>query len=210
MCLPGGGKSVPQDNSAEIVRQQEEERQKKIAEGRAAIDTAFTPYNDGNGYYRNIRNSYESFYNPQLDDQYNDAQEKTTYGLGRQGILQSDIAGEKFGKLKERYDTTKQSVASQALAAANAARAQVAQAKQNLYALNESSADPSLARQSASSAIAGLNTSPSFTPLGDIFAGLIAQGTNAAILDANNKASKINGYDFSSGLTGKGSGIIVR
>lgn len=176
MCIP----KPPKDNSAEIARQQEEARQAKVTEGQKSIDDTFGQFNDD--YYGNINKGYSDYYNPQLDQKYKDAVEKLTYQLGRQGILQSTAADKRFGEAKEQYDLTRTDVANRALSAEQEVKSNVENQKNSLISLNTSAADPSLISSRASASAAGLNSAPVYSPIGDIFAGLINQGANQVAL----------------------------
>lgn len=177
MCL---SPKTPKDNSAAIARQQEEERQGKIKQGQTAIDDTFKSFDDN--YYGGISKNYSDYYNPQIDDQYKEALDKLTFQLGRQGILQSTAANDKFGKAKETYDTARTDVANRALNASQEAKSNVENQRNSLISLNTSSADPSLISSRASAAAAGLNTTPVYSPIGNVFAGLIDQGANQVAL----------------------------
>lgn len=176
---------APKDNSAEIARQQEEARQAKITQGKSSIDQAFSQFDDP--FYQNISKSYTDYYEPQVQDQYKQALDKLTYNLGRQGVLQSTTANDQFSKLEDKLKQTETDIGSKATDTASQQKANVQAQLNDLYSLNTSSADPSLVSSRAAAASTGLRTVPSFSPIGDIFAGLINQG-------ANGVAAQQNGY----------------
>lgn len=175
---------VPKDNSAEIAAQQEATREANIKAGQGNIDQAFTQYNDP--YYAGITQNYEDYYDPQINQQYGDAVNKLTYQLGQQGILQSSEGNRQLGLLQQSNDTQKQTIADQAIAAANTAKQQVAQQKNNLYAQNQQAADPSLAASQAAGAAASAVSPITYSPLANVFAGALGQGTNALALQQGN------------------------
>ena len=49
----------PKDNSAQIARQQEAERQARIAEGQTAIDTSFGNFNDD--FFQGYQDQYTNY-----------------------------------------------------------------------------------------------------------------------------------------------------
>lgn len=194
------GGSVPKDNSAEIARQQEAERNARIAEGQGKIDEAFTQFDDP--FYQGREKSYADYYYPQLDDQYAETRRKLVLALSRTGNLNSGAGARQLGDLQEKYNTQRTAVADNALAAANEARAKVEAAKSDLYAQNRSAADPSTA---ATQAIAqsGLLASPTaYSPLGMVFADVI---NNLATATALNKGGFLES-NSGTALFGTGSG----
>lgn len=215
MCF--GGPSVPPDNSAQIAADQEAKRETNINTGKTNIDQAFTQFDDP--YYSGITKNYEDYYNPQIDQQYNDALNKLTFQLGQQGILQSSEGNRQLGLLKQSNDTQRQSIADQGIAAATTAKQQVAQQKNNLYAQNQQAADPSLAASQAAGAAASAVSPITYSPLSNVFAGLLGQGTNALALQQGNGLiggsgsflpSQTNATGISGGNTSNaGSGKVV-
>ncbi len=99
MCLG------PSDNSDQIAREQrrdEAERQRKIKEAHQRIDEQFDTFTPE--FYSGAKESYLDYYIPQLDDQFEDAREKTVYGLSDQGLLESSVAGKRYGDMQETYN----------------------------------------------------------------------------------------------------------
>lgn len=179
MCF---GSSVPQDNSAQVAAQSEATREANVTAGQQNIDSAFSQYDDP--YYSGITQNYENYYDPQLSTQYNNALNSLTMQLGQQGILSSTEGDRQLALLKQTNDTEQQTIAQQALDAANTAKQQVAQEKQTLYNQNNTAADPSAAATQAASAAGSVVTPPNLSPLGNAFSGLLGQGTNALALQA--------------------------
>lgn len=174
----GGSQPAPVvDNSAEIARKQEEERQAAILEGKGRIDTAFSRFTPE--YYGGIKQSYLDYYNPQLEKQYKDALENLTYSLARSGNALSSTSSEQKGDLFGAYEDKRREITDRAAQAAANARAQVESQKSNLYGLNSSSADPALAASRASAAAVDLEAPQTYSPLGDVFASFINTAANA-------------------------------
>ena len=84
MCIFGAAKPA-QDNSAELARKKEEERQARITEGRTKIDEAFSRFDDP--YFTGVRKTYQDYYLPDVDQQYRDARKQTTLAQARSGNL---------------------------------------------------------------------------------------------------------------------------
>ena len=165
------GGSPPKDNSAEIARQQEAERQERISAGRTKIDETFSQFDDP--FYEGRQKSYTGYFMPQLDDQYHDANRKLTLSLARTGNLNSGSGARQIGDLRENYELNRGMVADKALDFGNKARTDVENARQDLYTTNRASADPSGAAASALARVGTLTTAPAFSPLGNVFADFI-------------------------------------
>jgi hypothetical protein len=172
------GGSVPTDNSGEIAAQQEATRQSNITAGTAAVNNAFsssfTP-----DYYSGITNDYDSYYNPQLDQQYQNALNSLTYQLGQQGILQSSEGDRQLALLKQSYDTNKETVANNGLNAATTAKQNVATQQNALLGQAQQAGDPSALAAQAAETAAAIPSPVSYSPLGSVFSNLLGQGTNA-------------------------------
>lgn len=198
----------PQDNSAELARQQEQERQTRINEGKSSIDKAFSVFDPA--YYDKFKADYTGYYDPQVDKQFTNARQDLKYNLAR-AHTQDSTAGQKaFSDLTEGYGDQRRAVESKAQEASNNIRSQVESNKSDLYAQNSASADPSLTAISAVGRAGSLQTPPSFSPLADLFAGLTNAG--AAYVAGSNKALPA-GYSraFASGLpSASGSSYVVR
>lgn len=192
MCLKP---KIPKDNSAEIARQQEEARAAKIREGQSAIDSKFdSQFNDP--YFSNIESGYLDYYNPQLQEQYDDAVKQLTYSLARSGNAESTTNNEQFGKLEQKQLEARTKIADDAKAASAKARGDVAQQRSSLYSLNNSAADPNQAASQAAQAALQLAQPQSYSPLGSIFSSLINTGGNIA---AVNQAQTGNIYGSGNG-----------
>lgn len=174
----GGGGSQPVDNSAEIARQQEEDKRKRIQEGVGAIDNAFTGYNDD--FYNNYQNTYTSYYQPQLDDQYKDAQRRLTLNLARSGNLTSSAGSRQMADLESLFKQQYDKVTNDAMSAGQNLRQQIANQKSQLYADNQLSADPSAATSAAVSAAQALQPTAPASPLANAFTDFFNNLGNAA------------------------------
>lgn len=173
MCF---SQPAPVDHSAEIARQEEQNRQARILQGQQSIDNTFAAFDPA--YFQKFQNDYLNYYNPQADQQFADARKSLRYNLARKGTLNSTPGQDTFAKLIGQYGDARTQIADNALAATNAQRTQVEQNKSDLYQQNTASADPSLAAQSAVSRANSLTTPPTYSPLADLFSGLI--NTSAA------------------------------
>lgn len=198
MC--GGGGAAKR--AAAQQRADEEARQARIAQGRQSIDDTFnSTYTDD--FFNNIGKTYTDYYNPQVDEQYGDTKEKLTFNLGRQGILGSSEAGDQFAKLEDKYGRERQSVANKALEAGQTARGNVEQQRNQLYSINNSTADPAAAASSARDAMKGITTQPSLTSLDNLFTEFLnSASAPAASVAAAQGYGNTQGYNFNQGGNG--------
>lgn len=207
MCF---NQSAPQDNSAAIARQQAEEREAAINQGKQSIDSAFGVFDPQ--YFQKYQQSYVDNYNPQVDKQFTEAKQGVKYNLARKGTTDSTIGQKTFGDLVSGYNDARRDVASNAADATNKLRADVEGQKSQLYAQNSASADPSLSAIQAVSSAGSLATPASYSPLGDLFAGLV--NTSAAYRAGQNQGlpAAYRGILTTPGSTlpSGGSGRVVR
>lgn len=206
MCFGGG--SVPHDNSAQVAADQEAKRQANITAGTAAVNNAFdSAFNDN--YYNNVATGYENYYNPQLDQQYQNTLNSLTAQLGQQGILQSSEGNRQIALLKQSYDTNKQTVANNALNAENTIKQNIDGQKNQLLSQAQQAGDPSnLAAQAAETVSSNSQPAIQYSPLGSVFAGALGQGTNALSIQQGGvpAASSGNGGGFITNIWGGNNG----
>jgi hypothetical protein len=205
MCF---SQTPPKDNSAEIARQQAEEREAKITQGKQSIDSAFGVFDPQ--YYQKYQDAYTANYNPQVDKQFTDARQAMKYNLARSHTLDSTPGQKSFGDLVTGYNDARRDIASKAVDATNQLKTNVEDQKSDLYAQNNASADPSLSSIQALSRAGSLASPASYSPLGDLFSGLV--NTTGAYYAGKNQALPA-GYaaKFAPGATlpGGGSGRVV-
>lgn len=179
------GGSPPRDNSAEVSRQAEEARQRRIAQGRSVIDQEFQPFNDD--FFNQYKDDYLDYYDPQLEKQYGDANRQLTLNLARQGVLASTHANRRTGDLQEYYDAQRTGITNRALNAANELRSNVDLRKSQLYSDNRAAADPGNAASMAASAAQSLQPSMPTSPLANAFSDFFNNAGNAAIINSRSK-----------------------
>lgn len=170
MCL-FGSKDVPQDNSAAIARQQEQERQARIAQGETAIDDAFSRFDDP--FFSQFTDSYLNYYQPQLQQQFGNATDDLRLAFARKGNLNGTAASDNYKDLANTFVDASNNLSSKALAATNDLKSDVNTRRNNLSTLNATSADPSAVARQAVSSAGAVQETPTFSPLANIFAGVV-------------------------------------
>ncbi len=156
---------------AEAARKREEERQARIKTGLTSIDNTFAGFDDD--FYSGRKSAFLDFYQPQIEDQFTDAKKQLTFGLARNGILNSTMAADSAGKLSKDYATNWASIVSKADADVNALKSGVANEKSALTAQLNATADADRVTNDALGRTQMLfETRPDYNPLGDIFSGV--------------------------------------
>lgn len=181
MCPP----SPPKDNSAQITRQQEEERQGRITQGQTAIDDAFGGFNDD--FYSGYQNDYLGYYTPQLSDQYDDARKRLTLQLARSGNLTASTGANQMADLKKFYETQNTGITNRALDAKSTLQSNIDARKSQLYADNRAAADPGNAASAAAAAATSLQPTPPSSPLANTFADFFTNLGNATAVYNNSR-----------------------
>ncbi len=170
MCLDWFS-SAPEDNSAEIARQQEAARQARIDSGLTQIEDVFSKFDDG--YYGGVSQSYLDFYNPQLEDQYDDARRGLTLSLARTGNLNSSSGARKIGELTELFNKNQAQIGNQAVDVGHQARGSVESSRDELTNQLYASANPESAVDSALSRADFLSRPQVYSPLADAFGSFV-------------------------------------
>lgn len=162
------------------ARAEEEARQGRIREGTAAIDNTFAQFNDD--FYSGIASSFMDFARPQLDEQFGEAREQTTFDLARRGMLDSSNRVERFGNLDRRYNLELDNLTDQGQQFANDARANVERNRADLVGMLNATGDAQAATQGALSRASIVSRPPAFSPIGQLFQdGTAALAQQAAL-----------------------------
>lgn len=203
--------------SEERLRQQEQQSQQAeadrkaaIAAGRGVVDTGFSGFDDN--YFGSLANTVLNYYQPQLDQQFGEAQKQLKFKLARQNLLQSDTASKAFADLTGKYNVQKAGIASQAADAARSARENVSSAKSQLYSYADAAADPAEVNQRLGQETSRIRSyQPELTPLGQVFTDYLSPIVNQI---GAGIAAESQGYrGFNTGLfnnSGRNSSVNVQ
>ncbi|MDK4729336.1 hypothetical protein [Rhizobium phaseoli] len=187
-------------NEAKQARKDEQERQARIRDGTSKVNSIFDgQFNDN--YFNKQRDSYINYANPQLEDQYGNAQKELTFALARAGQLDSSARADKEGELQKLYDLNKQKVADDALAYSTKAKTSVEDARSNLISTLNATGDAEGAANSAIARASALSEPAAYSPLTQLFSDFTsALGTQAALEKANYYSGGQTGSRYSTGL----------
>lgn len=166
MCLGGGG-GKESDRYAREQREAERQRKARIKQGMSAVESTFSQFDDD--FFDQQSQAYLDFVTPQINQQYDDAQRGLMFALARQGIGASSEGNRRYGNLAQDYQLQRQQAVDQSREVATQARTNIENARsgviQDLYA----TADPAAASKSALSRASYLSSTPSFSPVGQLF-----------------------------------------
>lgn len=171
MSMGGGGNNDAKNQQKEMDRR-EDERQKKIRQGKYKIDEAYGQFDDD--YYGGYQQAHTDYYFPQLDDQYERAVGQMTSGLAGRGMLDSTVGIDQRAKLLEENNRQRSGIANQAVDSTNKLRTSVENSKSDLYALNQSAADPEAMGALAVGQGTALAAPPTLSPLAQIFTAALS------------------------------------
>ena len=174
-----GGKSKPSNDQmvqfemqqAQQAKQQEADRQSRLATGSQAVNDIFDAGNFNDAFYNKYNQAQLDYYQPQVDTQYSQAKAKLTTDLARSGMLNSSTAGYDQGLLSNEYNANTAGVNANADTSTGALRQSILGEKTS--ALNQlySTEDPTLAADTATGMVQqGQLTRPNLAPLGQLFA----------------------------------------
>lgn len=116
-----------------------------------------------------------SYYNPQINDQFDKARKQLIYMLSDNGNLNASAGASDIAELQKARADQESQLASRALGFSNDLRGNVESAKQELYSQNSAAADPSAASRSAIARADMLTAPPVYSPIGDVFGQFINQ-----------------------------------
>lgn len=146
-------------------------------------------------FFAGRKNAYLEYANPQLQDQYGDAQRELTFALARSGNLDSSARAQKESELSKLYSQRSREIGDQALQQETSARNAVEDARANLITTLNATGDAEGAANSALARASALSQQPAYDPLGNLFVDFTgALGQQAA----QEKAEAISGGAYKS------------
>lgn len=197
----GGGGKGGGGGAADAARAEEAARQARIREGTAKINETFGQFDDN--FYNKRKDDALSFYNPQFDQQYEDAKKALVFALDSAGTTNSSIRADKEAELQRLYDTNRRQVADTALSYSTTARNNVEGARADLVSMLNSSGDASQAANSSISRAAALSQADNYSPLGQLFSTFTAGlGQQAGLERASALSNGQFGGRYNMGLFG--------
>lgn len=202
-----------QQKRVDRERQKEEERKRAIASGKQQLESIFGGLTGADGsspLWEQQQQAYLDFAQPQLQDQYGDAQKQLTYALANQGQLGGSISGDRFGKLDRDFQLQQQEVGDRARGYATRARGDIEQQRQSLLSTLNSTADVNAVTTSARNQVGTMQQMPSFSALGPLFQNATAGlGSHMSGRQNNEINQRTQGIIYG-GDPDRGSGRVIR
>ena len=189
-----------QKEEAAAARAKEDERQARIAVGMGSISDAF---GNMDPILAQRGEALSDFYNPQIESKFNKSKDELTFALARAGLLNSTTAGERQADLGNEFALQKAKVLGDIGADLSNTKGNIQRQQTAIEATLRASGDETAAaNQALQSAVTFREDSPTFSPLGNIFAG-IADGIGSYKAGRDvaqiQRAARANPLTYSSG-----------
>lgn len=184
-AIAGSGKQDdPAGDLADEQRDLEAERQRRIAEGTAQINSMFAGFDDP--YYEGVSKAYRDHYDKLIAEQAEAARRKVQ--LGWQGGPGTSGYVRRMGELERDIERQYADVASQSVDFANQRRSDLESNRSAILGALEGGSSIDTVANQASATAARLSAPPSYSPVGDLFARLTS-------IPANQTLARNQGYD---------------
>ena len=167
-------------NEAALARAEEQQRQQRIREGTARVNTIFDgQFNED--FFNRQRDNFVNYAMPQVEDQKRRAGNELLFAMDRAGQTEGSARADLSGELQKRFELQSQKVRDEGLNFATQARNNVEGARTDLVAMLNATGDAEGAANSALARSAALSQPAAFSPIGNLFADFTgALGTQAA------------------------------
>jgi hypothetical protein len=156
------------DTGASQARQQEMEREIRIAQGTKDIRKQFGDA-FGDSYYKKFEDTAKAFYKPQLDQQYTDSLRNLQAALARNGLTDSSVRVDQEARLNRERATGDSQVGENIRNQMNERKSDVANQETIATGQLQTSADTGAAAAQASNLIRANSEFPGWSPLGQVF-----------------------------------------
>lgn len=201
---------IQQQQAADEARAKESARSQRLETGVNTIMKAFDANKTADGafggfddnYYNKYRQAQLDYYMPELDKQFQQAQDDLTFAHARAGTLNSTMANKNVTDLLQQNDLNKANIISKADNATGQLRQSVQAQKQSLLNQLYSTENPDIAANLATNSVRTLqNATPSFDSIGDLFKNMaVGIGTGYGTYADNNMWNSVKaGLSKSSG-----------
>jgi hypothetical protein len=131
------------------------------------ITQAFSGFNPQ--YYQGIQNSYMNYALPQLQQQYQTANNQLGYKLAGQGITNGSAAQQAQNALGQSMNQNETQLGNQAVQAGQTQQQAVQGQENNLFSQAQTASDPGALAQQAIGEAGSISTPSVFAPLGQLF-----------------------------------------
>lgn len=171
---------VPQgDDPADVLRQQEADRQARIAGGTDRVNQTFGQY--GDDYYNSMFKAGKDYYGPQLGEQYSEALRRLPMNFAS---TKNSAFAREAGNLERDRMRRETDVNQMIQGRVNERRGEVERHRADLIGQLNAGSDADTVATQATERAKSLTAPPEFSPLGDMFSKYTGMAANQAIVDA--------------------------
>jgi hypothetical protein len=179
----GGGSKGPSPEHQ--ARANAEERARRVSAATQQVDSIFAPQFTDDWYNQN-KTAYSNYYVPELQRQYERAQQQLTMNLAQVNPYGSSANNQQFADLQRAYNDQYGNMLQSADQFASDLRTRVGDARGKAL-LNAGDSDLNTILSQAKNQAAAASAVPAFSPLADVFSkfvqpaamGMLAQQSNA-------------------------------
>lgn len=165
----------PEDNSAALLRQQEEQRQAQIRAGTGKVNEAFARFDDP--YYDGIAKAYMDYYRPMLDEQFGEAKRTLTLSSPSAG---SSAFARSMGLLSRDYARENTAIADRAQQDAAQARGEIEGQRSSLLSSVLAGTGVDEAGSMAVARARSASAPRPYSPLADVFSRALSSAANVS------------------------------
>lgn len=159
----GCGSSDP----ASGIQAQQQAQQALTNQAVGQINQAFAGFTPQ--WYQGVSNAYTNWALPQLQQQYQNANNQLGYKLASQGLTNSSAADQARNALSASMQQGQNTIGNQATTQAQQLQQQVGQEKSNLIGQAQTATNPSSIATQALTTASGFQQPSSFAPIGNLF-----------------------------------------
>jgi len=168
MCMSG---SMPSNLGPSPSEIRAREQAQKVAQGTTQIndyfDNTFTP-----DFYQERRTAFMDNYQPQAEQQYNEARQKLAYDFARKGMSNTSAAASLYGDLSQEYERNKQDLVDQQNQYIQGLKGQVSDARKQGLTMVNTTFDPNASYNAALNQVEGALAEPMFPRLSSSYSAM--------------------------------------
>jgi hypothetical protein len=175
-------------DSSSALQQQNQQQETNTNKAVDSVNSAFSGFNDA--YYQKVQDSYNKWALPQLQTQYQEANNSLGYKLAGQGLLNSSAATQGQNALSAAMTQNQNTIANNAVQQSQNLQQTVGQEKSNLIGQAQSATNPSSFAQSATAEASSIQAPSTYTALGSMFSDFSNQYLTSSNTNTYNQLAK--------------------
>jgi hypothetical protein len=194
-------------DSSAALQQQQQQQETNTNTAVNAVNSAFAGFDSA--YYQKVQDSYNKWALPQLQTQYQNANNSLGYKLAGQGLLNSSAATQGQNALSAAMTQNQNTIANNAVTQSQNLQQTVGQEKANLIGQAQSATSPSSLGQSAIADASSIQAPSTFSALGSMFSDFGNQYLASSNTNTYNQLAKYlsNYTNSNNGFAGGGASL---